>query len=84
MDGHLGVHLMTKLKTLYLQGGKWLKDTNLGKLTHNLKNLKLNVTEHPHLKEGLFQCIAQLKGLQKLMLFPDQFTRREKGLFFYR
>ena len=82
MDGHLGVHLLTKLKTLYFQGGEWLKDTNLGKLTHHLNHLKINMTDHPHLKEGLFRCIAQLTGLQKLMLFTNQFTRREKQFFF--
>ena len=36
VDGHLGVHQMTNLQTLYLRGGYWLKDNNLGKLTHHL------------------------------------------------
>ena len=67
--GHLGVHQMTNLETLSLRGGDWLKDDNLGKLTHHLKQLKLNLYFHPNL-EG-FRFIAQLAGLQNLKLFTN-------------
>ena len=67
--GHLGVHQMTNLETLSLRGGDWLKDDNLGKLTHHLKQLKLNLYFHPNL-EG-FRFIAQLAGLQNLNLFTN-------------
>ena len=84
VDGHLGVHQMTNLQTLYLRGGYWLKDNNLGKLTHHLKQLKLNLYArpnlegfHPNLKEGLFRSIAQLTGLQNLKLITKNFIERE-------
>ena len=78
VDGHLGVHQMTNLETLSLPVGDWLKDDNLGKLTHHLKQLKLNLYFHPNLKEGSFWSIAQLIVLQKLMLFTDNSIERER------
>ncbi|KAJ9678203.1 hypothetical protein PVL29_022942 [Vitis rotundifolia] len=77
VDGHLRVHQMTNLQTLYLPGGDWLKDNNLGKLTHRLKQLKLNLYLRQELKEGLFRSIAQLTGLQKLKLATDNFIESE-------
>ncbi|XP_034709725.1 putative disease resistance RPP13-like protein 3 [Vitis riparia] len=77
VEGHLGVHQMTNLQTLYLEGGDWLKDNNLGKLAHHLKQLKLNLYSHPKLKEGSFRSIAQLTGLQKLKLDTDNFIESE-------
>ncbi|KAL6323495.1 hypothetical protein AAG906_039069 [Vitis piasezkii] len=58
-------------------GGDWLKDNNLGKLTHHLKQLKLNLYFRREFKEGLFRSIAQLTGLQKLKLATDNFMERE-------
>ncbi|RVW81266.1 Disease resistance protein RPP13 [Vitis vinifera] len=77
VEGHLGVHQMTNLQTLYLEGGDWLKDNNLGKLAHHLKQLKLDLYSHPKLKEGSFRSIAQLTGLQKLKLLTDKFIESE-------
>ncbi|RVX02332.1 putative disease resistance RPP8-like protein 2 [Vitis vinifera] len=77
VDGHLGVYQMTNLQTLYLQGGYWLKDNNLGKLTHHLKQLKLNLYVRRELKEGSFRSIAQLIRLQKLKLATDNFIESE-------
>ncbi|XP_034708557.1 disease resistance protein RPP13-like [Vitis riparia] len=78
VEGHLGVHQMTNLQTLYLEAGDWLKDNNLGKLAHHhLKQLKLNLEYHSELKEGSFRSIAQLTGLQKLKLLSDNFIESE-------
>ncbi|XP_034680647.1 putative disease resistance protein At1g50180 [Vitis riparia] len=77
VEGHLGVHQMTNLQTLYLEGGDWLKDNNLGKLAHHLKQLKLDLYSHPKLKEESFRSIAQLTGLQKLKLETDNFIESE-------
>ncbi|KAJ9672678.1 hypothetical protein PVL29_026053 [Vitis rotundifolia] len=77
VDSHLGVHQMTNLETLSLPIGDWLKHDNLGKLTHHLKQLKLNLYFHPNL-EGSFRSITQLTRLQKLMLFTDSSIERER------
>ncbi|KAJ9681495.1 hypothetical protein PVL29_020390 [Vitis rotundifolia] len=77
VDGLLGVHQMTNLQTLYLGDGDWLKDNNLGKLTHHLKQLKLSLRYYPELKEAAFRSIAQLTGLQKLELETDNFIESE-------
>ncbi|KAL6323086.1 hypothetical protein AAG906_027341 [Vitis piasezkii] len=80
VEGHLGVHQMTNLQTLYLGGGDWLKDNNLGKLVHHLKQLKLRLYVRPKLKEASFLSIAQLTGLQKLKLETDNFIESEDCL----
>ena len=77
VDGHLGVHQMANLQTLYLRGGDWLKHNNLGKLAHHLKQLKLDLRYCRELKEGSFRSIAQLTGLQKLKLHTHNFIESE-------
>ncbi|WKA05271.1 hypothetical protein VitviT2T_023246 [Vitis vinifera] len=59
------------------EGGDWLKDNNLGKLTHHLKQLKLNLYFRREFKEGSFRSMAQLTGLQKLKLVTDNFIESE-------
>ena len=77
VDSHLGVHQMTNLQTLSLRGGDWLKENNLEKLAHHLKQLKLDMGGHLNLEEALLRTIAQLTGLQKLGLITDNFIERE-------
>lgn len=80
VEGHMGVHQMTNLQSLYLRGGYWLNDNNLGKLAHHLKQLKLHLHGCRELKEGSFQSIAQLTGLQKLKLEVESTTILFPGL----
>ena len=54
-----------------------MKDNNLGKLTHHLKQLKLNLYFRREFKEGSFRSMAQLTGLQKLKLVTDNFIESE-------
>ncbi|KAL6322642.1 hypothetical protein AAG906_015328 [Vitis piasezkii] len=68
VEGHLGVHQMTNLQTLYLRGGDWLKDNNLGKLAHHLKQLKLDLRYRPELKRGLSTSNAEVESTT--ILFP--------------
>ncbi|KAL6322671.1 hypothetical protein AAG906_015357 [Vitis piasezkii] len=75
INGDLGVHQLTNLQTLALQGGEWLEGDGLGQLTQ-LRQLKIMGGLTPYLKEGFFKSIAQLTALENLKLINFSSKRK--------
>ncbi|RVW81186.1 putative disease resistance protein [Vitis vinifera] len=75
INGDLGVHQLTNLQTLALQGGEWLDGDGLGQLTQ-LRQLKIMGGLTPYLKEGFFKSIAQLTALENLKLINFSSKRK--------